>query len=62
MTTGGENVQQTEETFEEQQFDEMQAFYQRQDEDRACFLSGLQLGLSIAAVIIAITALVTQYF
>ena len=62
MTAGGENVQQTEESFEEQQIDEIQAFCQRQDEDRACFLSGLQLGLSIAAVIIAVTALVTQYF
>lgn len=53
-------MQQTAESFEEQQNDEMQAFYQRQQEDRACFLSGLQLGLSIAAVIIAVTALVTQ--
>ena len=62
MTAGGENVQQTEESFEEQQIDEIQAFCQRQDEDRACFLSGFQLGLSIAALIIAVTALVTQYF
>lgn len=53
-------MQQTEEKFEEQQIDEMQAFYQRQDEDRACFLSGLQLGLSIAALIIAVTALAMQ--
>lgn len=53
-------MQQTEESFEEQQIDEIQAFYQRQQEDRACFLSGLQLGLSIAALIIAVTALVMQ--